>query len=97
MSRFARLEPEGSLRLENVFQRGYDTPSQGNIAAAFVAFLLDEWGEAGFWDFYRRVTMKNYETLLEAGFGQPVAEVERRFQAFVRTLEPPPPALREMR
>ncbi len=54
MSRFARLEPEYTWRLDNVFQRGYDTPSQGNVAAAFVAFLLDYWGEERFWAFYRR-------------------------------------------
>jgi hypothetical protein len=95
--RYAVLEPEEDWHTGEVFRRGYNHGPQGNVAAAFVAYLIDRIGRDGFWDFYRRVSMWNWEDLLLEAFHSDLRQVDQDFAEFIGQLEPPPLSLQGIR
>lgn len=84
-----RAAPE-TWRLTEIFQDFYDTDDQGNLAAAFAAFAMQEHGEERFWTFYGDLRKDVWQKPLEVYFGQDAPTIESRFVAYMERIPNPP-------
>ena len=80
--------------IHDVFKDDYNSDDDGNIAAAFVVYMITSIGEQKFWDFYEQLDKKNWRELCERYFGKPVAQIDQGFKAFVQTIPDPPEAFK---
>ncbi len=81
-----KLSPQIQWHLQYVFLDHYQNDQEGNLAAAFVNFYLDSWGQASFWSFYRDVTMDNWQALLEKRTQVSIEKIDNDFADFVSQL-----------
>jgi hypothetical protein len=87
----AKFAPTSTLTANEVFQNSYNSDEQGNVAAAFVAFLMNTVGEQQFWVFYRHVAQDAWRTQLNELLDMDPVETDLAFRRFVQNLMDPPP------
>ncbi len=80
--------------IEEVFHDNYKDDDDGNIAAAYVVYMMTTLGEPRFWQFYRGLDKRNWRALTERYFGQDLKTVDQGFKAFVQSIPNPPDAFR---
>lgn len=80
--------------LDEVFQDKYKDDDEGNIAAAFVMYAINELGEKGFWDFYQELDKDNWKEKLKKYFGKDVSVIDQEFKAYVKIIPDPPEAFK---
>lgn len=86
----ARLSPQHLLDVREVFKDDYKTDVEGNVAAAFSAFLVDKMGWQAFWKFYNGLDKTRWGLQLEAIFKEDMSAINQEFRTFVRGLNNPP-------
>ena len=79
-------------RLDQIFLDHYSSDEEGNLAAAFVAFAMQEHGEGPFWNFYGSLRKREWRPAIENYFGQDIHTVEARFVNFMKRIPDPPGA-----
>ncbi|MBI4833333.1 MAG: hypothetical protein HY811_00735 [Planctomycetes bacterium] len=88
--RLAKLEPPDDWKAANIFVNNY-TYASGNIAAAFVSFLMERLGERELYEFYRALNgKKNYKQLIQAKLNIAPDDINKLFVEYGETLENPP-------
>ncbi len=86
----ARLTPQRSWNVYEVFQDHYQTDGEGNVSAAFSAFLVQVLGPNQFWSFYENLDKTRWEAQLQRALSKSTAEINRDFQDFILGLKQPP-------
>ncbi len=84
-----RASPD-TWRLSEVFKDDYETDNEGNLAAAFAAFAMQEHSEVKFWNFYADLQRGDWLKPLEEYFGQDAQVIENRFVSFMKRIPDPP-------
>ena len=87
-----KFVPEERWGVQEVFLDYYTGDNEGNVAAAFVLYAMEELGIEKFWDFYLELNKENWKVMLKKHFRKDLATIEGEFQAFVRTIPDPPEA-----
>lgn len=88
--RLAKRMPAELWRVKEVFRDAYETDGEGNLAAAFAAFAIQEHGMDRFWEFYAQLREGAWQKPLEEYFDSDLASVEKRFIGYMNRLPDPP-------
>jgi len=95
--RLAKLEPQSTLSMREVFSQTYETKGQACVAAAFVSFLMKRLGSEKFWDVYTNLTGKNYNYLLQRELNMKDKQINAEFRKYVASLKDPPALFKKLR
>lgn len=90
----AKLAPQDLWTVHEVFQNKYKNDVEGNVAAAFVFYAMQELGEQSFWAFYREFNQHNWQAVVVKYFGKSLEMIDQEFKSFVQNIPDPPEAFR---
>jgi len=95
--RLAKFEPPKVWNVKRVFASpDLVNEAEGNVAAAFVSFLVNYMGgEELFYYFYRKIDSTSWENILTATLSLSVNEINQAFQKYGKSLANPPAAICE--
>ncbi|MFH1230252.1 MAG: hypothetical protein V1709_02015 [Planctomycetota bacterium] len=94
--RLAKFEPPNEWTVENAFSSPVIVnETDGNIAAAFVSFLINYMGDELFYYLYRKIDSTSWENVLTTTLHLSVNEINQAFQEYGKSIEDPPMAICE--
>jgi hypothetical protein len=94
--RLAKFEPPKKWTLENVFASPVlVNEAEGNVASAFVSFLINYLGEELFYYIYRKIDSTSWESILTETLHLTVDEINQAFQGYGKSLSNPSTAICE--